>query len=48
MRALVDHRGHGFAARGVGKALLFFVLAFTGWAAGRALSPPSGPGGDRS
>jgi len=48
MRALVDHRGQGFGVRGVGKALLFFLLAFTGWAAGRALSPPQGFGGDRS
>jgi len=48
MRALVDHRGSGFAARGLGKASLFFLLAFAGWAAGRALSPPTDPGGNRS
>ncbi|HWS15269.1 MAG TPA: hypothetical protein VN450_03655 [Candidatus Methylomirabilis sp.] len=48
MRALADHRGQGGKGRGIGHALLFFALAFGGWAAGRALSPPPGDGGDRS
>lgn len=47
MRALVDHRGRGSAARGAGKAMIFFLLAAAGFAAGRALSPPPGAGGDR-
>jgi len=48
MRALVDHRGSGGKGREVARALLFFLLAFSGWAAGRALSPPPGRGEDRS
>ena len=48
LRALVDHRGQDGKGRGFGRSLLFFLLAFTGWAAGSALSPPSGRGGDRS
>jgi hypothetical protein len=48
LRALVDHRSPDGKGRGFGRLLLFFLLAFTGWAAGWALSPPSGREGDRS
>jgi len=48
LRALADHRGQGGKGRGFARALLFFLLAFTGGAAGWALSPPPGRGGDRS
>lgn len=48
LRALVDHRGQDGKGRGFARALLFFLLAFTGGAAGRALSPPPGRGGDRT
>jgi hypothetical protein len=47
LRALVDHRGQDGKGREFARALLFFLLAFTGWAAGWALSPPSSRGGDR-
>ncbi len=46
MRALVDHRGTEDV--GVGKALLFFALAFAGWTAGRFLSPSPDGEGNRS
>lgn len=48
LRALVDHRGHHGKGRGFARALLFFLIAIAGWAAGRALSPPAGRGDDRS
>ena len=48
MRALVDHRGRDGEGREFARALVFFLLALTGWAAGWALSPPSGRGGDRA
>ena len=48
LRALGDHRGRDGEGRGFARALLFFLLAAAGWAAGRALSPPAGRGGDRS
>jgi len=48
MRALVDHRGLDGKRREFARALIFFLLAFTGWAAGWALSPPSGREGGRS
>jgi len=48
MRALVDHRGQDGKRREFARALIFFLLAFTGWAAGWALSPPSGREGGRS
>jgi len=48
MRALVDHRGINGKGREFARALLFFLLAFTGMAAGWALSPPTGRGGGRS
>ena len=48
LRALVDHRGQGGKGREYARALVFFLLAFSGWAAGWALSPPPGRGGDRS
>jgi len=48
MRALVDHRGQDGKGRRFAQALLFFLLVFSGWAAGWALSPPSGRGGDRA
>jgi hypothetical protein len=47
MRALVDHRGQDGKRREFARALIFFLLAFTGWAAGWALSPPSGREGGR-
>lgn len=48
MRVLVDHRGKHGKGREFSRALLFFLLAFAGWAAGRALSPPSDRGRGRS
>lgn len=48
LRALADHRGRGGSGGGFAHALLFFLLATAGWGVGRALSPPSGRGGDRS
>jgi len=47
MRALVIHGGRDGKGREFAHAMLFFLLAFAGWAAGRALSPPSGRGEDR-
>ena len=46
LRGLVDHRGENGRGSGFARSLVFFLLAFTGWAAGRALSPPSGREGD--
>jgi hypothetical protein len=46
MRALVDHRAREGKGREVSRALLFFLLAFSGWAVGWALSPPTDRGGD--
>lgn len=48
MRALADHRGKGGKGRDIGHALLFLAIAFTGWGAGRALSPPADDGKDPS
>lgn len=47
MRPIADHRGLHDDGREFARALVFFLLAFTGWAAGWALSPPADRGGDR-
>jgi len=46
LRALADHRGQDGKGREFARATLFFLLAFTGGAAGWALSPPPGREGD--
>ena len=48
LRALVIHGARDGKGREFARTMLFFLLALTGWAAGRALSPPPGRGGDRS
>ena len=48
LRALVDHRGQDGRGHEFTRALLYFLLAFTGGVAGWALSPPPGRGGNGS